>query len=193
MHDVIIRFDFCSYLAVAVSLHVAVRKVANHFPRYSGGMWWAGIATLLLVGGFGYAKVRPAEPETVFGLAIVSWICFSLAALATIVFVPPFASLYEGWKNMAVDRKWEAEQQRQREEKAEANRLIAEERIREAERPKPEKPKPPTRAERIALAKAKHETAVAMLEDSGLSDTELRAGKEKAKQEYLRELDQVLS
>jgi hypothetical protein len=203
MRDVVGRFDFCSYLIVAIALQVVVNRVAYHFPRFARGMWWTAIATLLVVGGLGYAEVQPAEPMPAFGVAIVAWICASAAALASIVLVPPFASLFQGWKDIAAERERRAEQQR-REHEEERQRAALEEQAKAAEQDRRRaealrleaerlKPRPPTRAERITEAKAKYEAALALIEESGLVDAELRAAKLKAKQEYLKDLEQVLS
>jgi hypothetical protein len=200
MREAVGRFDPCSYLVVAIALQVVVNRVASHFPRFARGMWWTAIATLLVAGGVGYAEVRPAGPIPAFGVAIVAWICASAAALASIVLVPPFASLYRGWQDAAAERERLSEQRRREEadaqqraaaqEAAEQARRRAEADRLEAERAKP---RPPTRAERIAEAKARYDTALALIDESGLSDVELRAARLKAKQAYLKELDQVLS
>src|SRR4051794_19471121 len=104
MRDVIARFDFCSYLAVAVFLHVAARQVAHHLPRFAPGMLWSSVATLLAVGGLGYAQVRPAVGAEVIAIAVVSWICAAAAALAAAVLLPPLASLRDGWRSMTRSR-----------------------------------------------------------------------------------------
>lgn len=50
----------------------------------------------------------------------------------------------------------------------------------------------PTPAERAAAAKEQYEATLAMLEAAGLDEIELHAGKLKAKQTYLKDLDGML-
>jgi hypothetical protein len=53
-------------------------------------------------------------------------------------------------------------------------------------------PPPPTREERMASAKERFENALHMLSESGLDETELKAAQEKAKQQYLRDVDGII-
>ncbi len=199
MQDVVARFDFCSYLAVAVFLHAAARQVAHHVPRFAPGMLWVALATLLAVGALGYDRVQPSTATEVIGVAVVAWICAAAAALAAAVLLPPLASLRDGWRKMSIDWKQAVERQREAErkrvarEEAELARRKREEERAEAKRRDSEKPKPPTKAELIEEAKTRYEATLLLLEGAGLSEGELRAAKEKAKQKYLNELDGLLS
>jgi hypothetical protein len=196
MRDAVSQFDFCSYLAVAVFLFTAARQVGSFSPRTAPAMVWAGILTLLLVGASGYAAVRPSRAVEVFGIAVVAWICASAAALTAAVLLPPFFSLYDGWKHMCANRDQEAARVQHLAEMEEAARQRRAEEVAAAARMeamKRDRPRHQTRAERLAEAKARYEQALFLLESAGLSEGELRAAKEKAKQDYLKEMDQVLS
>lgn len=76
------------------------------------------------------------------------------------------------------------QEQAERERQAEAERRRAEELAR--------RPPPPTREERLAAAKQRYDSTLGVLSSAGLDDIELTAAKEKAKQQYLRELDEAL-
>jgi hypothetical protein len=52
---------------------------------------------------------------------------------------------------------------------------------------------PPTAAELAATAKQRYEGTLRLLADAGLDDQELRSGQERAKQVYLRDLEEVTS
>ncbi len=58
--------------------------------------------------------------------------------------------------------------------------------------PAPPPPPPPTREERLAAAKQRYESSLQMLASAGLDEIEFKAAQEKAKQQYLRDLDGVL-
>ena len=132
MRDImIVQFEVCSYGLVAFCLYSAAHRVAYLSPRFSRGMGWAAITTLLVVGGFGYAELRPGRTIEVLGVAIVAWIASSLAALAFIVVLPPFASMNDGWKRTVEQRKQQAEI-RGREERAE--RMAQEHQAKEEQR-----------------------------------------------------------
>ena len=87
------------------------------------------------------------------------------------------------------DRERLAREQKQREE---AQR----ERVAEQERKRREaieqQPPPPTREERLATAQQTYETKLRVLAAAGLDDIELRTAQEKAKQQYVRELDEAM-
>src|SRR5687768_13856108 len=127
MKDVIERVDLCSYLVVAVVLYAAARQAALHLPRFAPGMRWAATATLLAVGGLGYAQVRPENGSEVIAIAVVGWICAAAAALGAAVLLPPLASLRDGWRNMSRVRPRPAPPARDEERaRAEAVRAAAE-------------------------------------------------------------------
>lgn len=197
MRDAVVRFDFCSYLVVAACLYAAAHRVAHHFPRIAGGMWWAGIVTLLLCGGVGYAEVRPAGAKDVFGIAVVSWICASAAALAAAALLPPLLAVYDGWKRTAAAWKAEDErrrvlQMRERFEQAEAQRREAEAMFLASLPPPPAPPPPPTKEALAAAAQERYETTLRMLETAPLDELERRAAIERAKQTLLRDLDKAM-
>jgi hypothetical protein len=191
MRDVVARFDFCSYLVVAVALFAAARQVAHHAPRFAPAMRWAAVATLLLVGGRGYAEVRPRDGTEVIAVAVVAWICASAAALAAVVLLPPFASLYDGWREIQ-DRR-EAEQKREearrRAEDEEQRRLAS---LPPPIPPPPPPPPPPTAEERAAAARRGYQDKLRIIDASPLDEVEREAAREKAKQDLLRALDGVL-
>lgn len=61
--------------------------------------------------------------------------------------------------------------------------------------PKPAPPPPappPTREELLKAANERYEAALRLLENANLDSTELRAAQEKAKQQYLRDLDEAM-
>jgi len=191
MRDVIARVDLCSYLVVAVALHAAARQVAQHIPRFAPGMRWAAVATLLLAGASGYVEVRPMGGAEVIAIAVVAWICASAAALAAVVLLPPFASLYDGWREIQDRREEERRREaaRQRAEDEERRRLAS---LPPPIPPPPPPPPPPTAEERAAAARRRYEHKLRIIDASPLDDAEKRAAREKAKQELLRELDGVL-
>lgn len=53
-------------------------------------------------------------------------------------------------------------------------------------------PPPPSRAVVAAEARARYEDTLRLLERAGLDDTELQAGRERAKQRYLREIEGLM-
>jgi hypothetical protein len=58
--------------------------------------------------------------------------------------------------------------------------------------PEPEAPPPLSRDEKAALARQRYEEAVRVLTNAGLEGIELEAGLLRAKQSFLRELDEVM-
>ena len=54
------------------------------------------------------------------------------------------------------------------------------------------KPPPPTREELLKAAKERHDATLKLLESAALDDIELCAAQAKAKQQYLRELDEAM-
>lgn len=90
------------------------------------------------------------------------------------------------WQAMELAEKEEA--MRLRREEAER---AAEERRRERER-LANLPPPPTREQLAAAAKERYEKTLRLLEGAGLSEIELQAGREHAKQKYLKEIHEVM-
>ncbi|MFO0826137.1 MAG: hypothetical protein U0792_23975 [Gemmataceae bacterium] len=202
MRDLISRVDFCSYLVVAVFLSFVARAVANHLPRFTRGMVWSAIAALLLVGYLGFTEVRPRSGDQVFALLLVAWIASAAAALVAAVLLPPIVAVIDGWREMEqvwateAQRRERDEKERTEREKAESERKAAESerKVREeAARAAAERtPPPPTKEERVAAARAVHEQTLALIAKAGLSESELHAATEKAKQDYLKQLDGIL-
>jgi uncharacterized iron-regulated membrane protein len=119
------------------------------------------------------------------------------------VVLPVFGFIYRYfWAGPAAKRREWAEQ-RQREQAAEreaeaqaesarAEQSMREERERQRQQELANRPPPPTREERLAEAKHRYEATVRMLENAQMDAVELQAARDKAKQRYLRDIDEVL-
>jgi hypothetical protein len=192
MRDILLRFDFCSYLVVGVCAYVIARRAGQFLPRFTQTMWWTAMAVLLSVAGYAYIEVRPVRPFEILGIAIIAGIAACVAALATAVILPPLAWVLDSWRTGVDRRKAEAEQ-RLREEQ---QRLLQE----QAERARWERaqaaaayrrsvPPPPTRQEKAQAVRQRYEETLRLLEGADLDDLERKAARDQAKQKYLRELD----
>ena len=120
---------------------------------------------------------------------------------AAAVVLPPLATLHDEWKAaMAESRAAASIRRSERERKQEretARRLDEAQQRATKERHRAEaeaaKNRPvPTKAEHVALAKATYDQKLHLLETAGLAEGELRAAREKAKQDYLKDLNGVL-
>ena len=103
MRDAIVRFDFCSYLIVAIFLFVFARHIAVLFPRFAAGMAWTAVVVFLFVGVSGYAVIRPGWPMDVLAVLFIACIAASASSLTAAVLLPPFAALWDGWQQIVRD------------------------------------------------------------------------------------------
>lgn len=58
--------------------------------------------------------------------------------------------------------------------------------------PLPPPPPPPSEAERAAAARERYQQRLQLLEDAGLDEIELQAGRDEAKKQYVNDLDKVM-
>jgi len=109
MEAIVERVDLCSYAIIGYVLQMIVVGATKAFPRFARFMWWSAILTLLTVGGAGYATVLPTSFWYVVAIALVAWITASAVALASMVLIPPFMSLYDGWRENVKRQRRDAE------------------------------------------------------------------------------------
>lgn len=204
MSDAIGRFDLCSSVVVAALLYAMARQVAAWFPRFAAAMVWTGIGTFLVVGVTGYRGIESDRPLEILAVLFVAGIAASVAALAAAVLLPPFASLWDGWKmsrerQEAVKQQMELALHKHREEldQAEAHARWAEsERLRVAAIPPPPvpppPPPPPKREERERVARNRYESSLRLLDSLDLDEYERRAGRDLAKQKLFQDLEGIL-
>jgi hypothetical protein len=190
MQQVVSVFDPCSYTVVAVALQVTALRVGAASHRLAAGMVWAGIVALLLVGGLGFAEVRPSTPIEVIAVAVIAWIWGSSAALSASVILPVAWWLRNGWAEAVRERaeserkRLEAEREREEESRHEkaAAQFVA--------TPKPE---PPSADELLAQRRIEYERKVGRVDSlPGVSEEEKRDMKTKLERDFLRSVEQYL-
>lgn len=162
--------------AAAGFLSYAAFAIDRWGPRTPSEFLTVGLQALLAMG-------------TVHGLALVT------LPVVRFLYVHLWATPLERHRARAKERDQKVEAERQKREAA-AQEQQDRERKAELERRKKEeianRPPPPTRQERVAAAQQRFEATLRMLSTAGLDDTELQAARERAKQQYLRELDEAI-
>jgi hypothetical protein len=199
IREVVVRTDFCAGLTIVVIATTVARLTGQGLPRFSRAMGWAATAVLLAVCAAGYAEMRPSQPAELLGIVIVAWIAACGAALAVAVVLTPLAAGWDWWKRLVAEwRAAAATHAEARQRLAVEHRRDVEKRIADAARRKADEeyrrslPPPPTREELEAAVRKKYEDRLRLLDAAKLADAERQAAYERAKQQYLRDLDELL-
>ena len=169
-------------------------------------LWWArgfAVAGFLLYAGLGIDALHPKRAGDFLEVGVRALLAMGTVHGLARVTVPVICFLYRHlWATpLANQRVWAEERERRasaeksaretaQRAQTERDRLAEEERRRQEEIAK--RPSPPTREELLAAAKQRYEASLQMLSSAGLDEIELKAAQEKAKQQYLRDLDGVL-
>jgi len=196
IREVITRTDACGGLLVAVVANFVARLAVHGLRRFAREMTWAGIAAVLGVCVWAFVEFRPKTFDELLGTVVVAWIAGCGAALAVAVILAPLAAVWDWWQRTV--KEWRAEvaarvaQQRMLEEewRREAERQAAEAARRKAD--DEYRRSLPTREQQEAAVRKRYEDRLRLLDAAQLSDVERQAAYERAKQQYLRELDDLL-
>jgi hypothetical protein len=167
--------------------------------------WARGLAAVafLLYGALGIATFDPRSPSEFLTIGVQAVLAMGTIRGLALATLPILHYVYRHSWAIPEERRRTAEQERSRraEERHRANvaaqaasdaaaRQAEEQRRRDAEAAT--RPPPPTREQRLAEAKARYEAAIATLDKAGLDENELRGARDRAKQQYLKEIDQVI-
>jgi hypothetical protein len=199
IREVITHTDFCGGLIVAVVANFVARLAVHGLHRFARAMTWAGIVAVLGVCVWAFVEFRPHTADDLLGTVVVAWIAGCGAALAVAVVLAPLAAIGDWWQGMV--RQWRdevaarvAERRRlEKESRREAERQAAEAARRNAdEEYRRSLPPPATREEREVAIRKRYEDRLRLLDAARLSDIERQAAEERAKQQYLRDLDELL-
>jgi hypothetical protein len=160
-------------------------------------------AGFLLYGVAAIADWEPATPGEFLRITVQALLAMGTAHGLARVVLPIVCFLYEHLWQLPRERNraWEDHRQRiadaEKEASEKAEREQAERnRQEEAERRRLEeianRPPPPTREELLASAKERYESTVRLLASAALDATERQAAEERAKQQYLREIEKAM-
>lgn len=162
--------------AAAGFLFYAALAIDAWQPRTPSDFLTAGLQALLAMG-------------TVHGLALVT------LPIIRFMYVHVWAEPLQRQRACAEEQA-RRRQADQREREAEQRRQEKSEQKAQDERRRQEelanRPPPPTREERLASAQQRYDATLRMLASAGLDDTELQSARERAKQKYLREVDEIM-
>lgn len=189
----------CLELVVLISLLCFVGEQMSTARSEPWARRIAG-AGFITYGILGIAAWEPASAGECVAIAFRALLfCGVVLGLAKIA-AP--AAIYV-WDNTgarylaAVKRRRELQrQQEEQEAKRQAEELAAQLEREEQERRAAEianRPPPPTPEARAAAAKQRYEARLDVIENSGMDELERNAAQEKAKQQYLQELDQTIA
>jgi hypothetical protein len=207
MNDVL-EFFRLSEAVPLVLLICLLRFVGGQIAgEHAAPRWWArgfAAAGFLSYAIAGIALWEPKTPHdflrvgaqavlamgTVHGLALVT------LPVVRFLYLQLWAMPLERQRLLAEERARKAESEKRTREAAERQKAERDQKVEEERRKQEEianRPPPPTREERIAAAQERFDKTLALLASAKLDDTELRAAKERAKQQYLRELDEAMN
>lgn len=169
--------------------------------------WWArGVAAIgfIAYAAAGIATWEPKIAQDFLNIGIRALLAMGTVHGLALIIVPVLRFFYEHlWarpierqRRLAEERDRKAEAEQREREAAEKKRLEQEQKADEERRRQEEiakLPPPPTREERLKSAQERYEGTLKLLANAGLDDTELKAAQERAKQQYLREIDQVMN
>jgi hypothetical protein len=196
IREVITRTDICGGLVVAVVANTIARLAVHGLHRFARAMTWAGITAVLGIWVWAFVEFRPQKFDELLGTVVVSWIAGCAAALAVAVIAAPLVAIGEWWQRTVREwraeadvqaariRGWEEEQQR------ESDRIAAEEARRRAD--EEYRRSLPTQEQQEAAVQKRYQDRLRLIDAAGLSEIERQAAYERAKQQYLRELDELL-
>lgn len=194
--------DGCSAIVSILLLTIIGQKMVDSRPHLHPWGWRAAAAAFLAYGVYGLAKEEGITADQLLvvivrGLVAAgfvlgpAWMALAVVGFSYEITIKPAIDAADEIAQQQRQRREEGERQRQREE---AERLRARERE-DAERRQrecPPPPPPPTRDERAAAARERYKHQLHLLEGAGLDALELEAGRDEAKQRYLRELNGAL-
>lgn len=169
--------------------------------------WWArgfAAAGFLFYAAAGIENFAPRTPQEFLKIGVQALFAMGTSHGLALVTLPTVRFLYLHLLAMPLERSRAAveqrareseheQQEREREERAQLERQqkTAEERRKQAELAN--RPPPLTREQRMASAQERYDATLALLASALLDETELRAAKERAKQQYLRDLDEAMN
>ncbi len=169
-------------------------------------LWWArgfAAAGFLLYAGLGIDAWHPKRAGDCLELGVRALLAMGTVHGLARVTLPVLCFLYHHlWARPLTNRRARAEERARQaaaeqvareaaeREQAERARRADEERRRQEEIAR--RPPPPTREERLAAAKQRYETSLHLLASAGLDEIERKAAQERAKQQYLRDIDGVM-
>lgn len=191
------RFDFCAGLIFAVVMGVMARKVLGALPRLESRLRFAAIVGLIVGGAWAFAACAPDKPFELACVALVAVVAAEVAVIATAALLVPSLLLYDRREKAFKDfleheqlREGIEHRRKQEERTQERHELEMSQKKAEIEQQQP-KP-PPSQGEVFAAAKKRFDETLRMLESAGLDDIELEAGRERAKQKFLKDIDGVM-
>ena len=169
-------------------------------------VWWArGVAAagFLFYAGGGIATWTPTKAVGFLTVGLQALLAMGTAHGLALVILPVLRFFYQHLWAQPLERQRVLAEDRARRVAAENEKLAvaaqhqaARERRAEEERRKQEeiarRPPPPSREERLTAARKRYDHTLHLLASASLDDTELHAARERAKQQYLREMDEVM-
>ncbi len=190
-----------------VLLICLLRFVGQQMGEANHLMYWSartcGVVIFALYVWLGIEAWNPRRAEEFLSLGVRALLAMGIAhALARIVLSILLFFYRILWlKPLAQQRAWAQELARRsaaakaalaEAEQRQAEQLQLAELQRQREEELARRPPPPTREELMAAAKQRYESRLHALSAADLDELELRTAKEKAKQQYLREIDGVI-
>ncbi|HYV34595.1 MAG TPA: hypothetical protein VE988_02760, partial [Gemmataceae bacterium] len=184
-------------------LQLVGRQIAGStsiFYRCARGF---GAVTFLLYAGFGIEEWKPRTASQFFIIGVQAVLAMGTMHGLAIVILPFLHFLYEHLWARPLKRRRFLDQERALKEAIEkqeldaaASKQAASEELKKLEQRRRDeearRPPPPTREESLAAARDRHDRTVQLLESANLDEAELRAARNRAKQQYLREIDSLL-
>ncbi len=206
MHDLLEFFTLRDTIPLVLLIGLLQFVGSQMAGNNSTVLWWArgcAAAGFLLFAGLGIEAWRPTRAGDFLALGVRALLAMGTIHGLARVTVPAICFLHlhlwatplKNQRAWAEERARQAAAEKDAREKAERERVERERLAEEVRRRQEEiarRPPPPNREELVAAAKQRHESILRTLESAGLDETELRAAREKAKQQYLRELDEAM-
>jgi len=192
--------DLCAIIFFTCLLAAVGSHLTHDRPRVRKVGVASGFAAALAWAGYAWVSFKPATPTALPSLALRCLLAgFFGTAAAWIVFgILTFIAEHTLFPLGDARRRWLAEQQRlERERQLQAELQERERAERELARLQEElakgsTPPPPTPEELAANALRKYEAKRRLLQAADLDEIERRSALERAKQQYLKELSEVL-
>ncbi len=184
MLTIIIEGDLRFLLGVILILLWLGKTYANERQKLVGGL--IAIVAFLAFAAFAFERLHPRNAEELFHIALRALVTFGLTLGFSWIVLALLGGITRPIRD-AMRRSGENARQRRREQQPA---------WRPAPEPEPLPPPPvvppPTREELLTAAQQRYQNTLRLLATANLDDMELRSARERAKQQYLRELDEVM-
>lgn len=205
MHDVLDFFDLQDVIPLVLLIWL-LAFVGGQMSTNEDDRWWArgfAVVGFLLYCGFAIEAWQPSRAGDFLELGVRALLAMGIVHGLARIAVPIVRFLYKHlWAEpMAKQRAWAEEKERrdaaeraacEKAEAEQAERKRQEDEQRRRQEELANRPPPPTREERMESAKQRFEKTMRTLTAAGLDEIEMKAAHERAKQQYLRDIDEAL-